>query len=86
MSAGFGRAVRRTKDVKDRVDFEAAYDSNLDDDDNYKSRFVVTLTYTRRFGEMDIPFSIVYANKSEFLEGTDQQIGLHVGLKFRALD
>ena len=84
-SAGFGRAVRRSE-VKDRVDFEAAYDSNLDDDDNYKSRFVVTLTYTRRFGDMDIPFSIVYANKSEFLEGTDQQIGLHVGLKYRALD
>jgi len=85
-TAGFGRALPRTKAVKDRVDFEASYDSNLDSDDNYKSRFVATLTYTRRFNDMDIPFSIVYANKSEFLEGTDKQIGLHVGVKFRAVD
>lgn len=84
-SIGFGRAIRRTPE-KDRIDFDAAFDSNLDDDDTYKSRFVVTLTYTRRFGEMDIPFSIVYANKSEFLEGTDKQIGLHFGIKYRALD
>jgi hypothetical protein len=84
-SVGFGRALT-SSNSKDRIDFDAAYDSNLDDDDKYKSRFVVTLTYTRRFGEMDIPFSIVYANKSEFLEGVDKQIGVHVGVKFRALD
>lgn len=84
-SAGFGRVIPRSA-VKDRVDFEAAYDSNLDDDDSYKSRLVVTLTYTRRIGEMDVPFSVVYANKSEFLEGTDKQIGVHIGLKFRGLE
>ncbi|HEU5134669.1 MAG TPA: hypothetical protein VFU13_05955, partial [Steroidobacteraceae bacterium] len=64
----------------------ASYDSNLDSDDNYKSRLVATLTYTRRIGDMDVPFSIVYANKSEFLEGVDKQIGLHVGVKFRGVD
>jgi hypothetical protein len=37
-SAGFGRTVAR-RNAKDRVDFEAAYDSNLDDDDRYKDRF-----------------------------------------------
>jgi len=84
-SAGFGRAVPRSA-AKDRVDFEASYDSNIDSDDNYKSRLVATLTYTRRFGDMDIPFSIVYANKSEFLEGVDKQIGLHVGVKFRGVE
>jgi hypothetical protein len=85
--AGFGRAINRSESKdKDRVDFEAAYDSNLKDDTTYKSRFVATLTYTRRFRDMDIPFSIVYANKSEFLEGTDKQIGLHFGIKYRALD
>lgn len=84
-SVGIGRAITSSKG-KDRVDFEVAFDNNLDDDDTYKNRFVVTLTYTRRFGEMDLPFSIVYANKSEFLEGTDKQIGLHFGIKYRALD
>lgn len=84
-SAGFGRAIPRSA-AKDRVDFEASYDSNLDNDDSYKSRLVVTLTYTRRIGEMDVPFSVVYANKSEFLEGTDKQIGVHIGLRFRGLE
>jgi hypothetical protein len=32
---------------------------------------------------MDVPFSIVYANKSEFLGDVDHQISLHVGVKFR---
>jgi hypothetical protein len=84
---GYGRAISRSNsEGKDRVDFEASYDSNLDADDSYKSRLVVTLTYTRRFRDMDLPISIVYANKSEFLEGVDKQLGLHFGLKFRALD
>lgn len=82
-SAGFGRAIKRSTD---RVDFEAAYDSNMGDDDTYNSRFVVTLTYTRRIMDMDMPISIVYANKSEFLNDTDKQIGLHIGIKYRALD
>jgi len=84
-SAGFGRAIQRSA-AKDRVDFEVAYDSNMDDDDTYNSRFVATLTYTRRFMDMDMPISIVYANKSEFLGDTDKQIGMHIGIKYRALD
>jgi hypothetical protein len=58
----------------------------MGDDETYDSRFVVTLTYTRRFMDMDMPISIVYANKSEFLNDTDKQIGLHIGIKYRALD
>jgi len=81
-SAGFGRAIQRSS-AKDRVDFEAAYDSNMGDDETYNSRFVVTLTYTRRIMDMDMPISITYANKSEFLGDTDKQIGMHIGIKYR---
>ncbi|MEP7242262.1 MAG: hypothetical protein ABI885_01100 [Gammaproteobacteria bacterium] len=42
------------------------------------------MTYLRRIADLDVPFGIVYANKSEFLEGVDKQVSLHVGVKFRA--
>jgi hypothetical protein len=85
LALGMGRALPRST-AKDRIDFEIAYDSNLDNDDTNKERLVATLTYTRRFGDTDIPFSIVYANKSEFLKGSDKQIGVHFGVKFRTPD
>ena len=66
-----------------RLDFELAYDSNLDNDTTNKERFKATLTYTRRVGDMDMPFSVVYANKDQFLGEVDHQISLHLGLKFR---
>ena len=39
-----------------------------------------------RSGDMDLPFSIVYANKDEFLGEVDHQISLNLGLKFRQPD
>jgi hypothetical protein len=36
-----------------------------------------------RSGDMDLPFSIVYANKDEFLCEVDHQISMNVGLKLR---
>jgi hypothetical protein len=66
-----------------RLDFELAYDSNLDGDTTNKERFKASLTYTRRVGEMDMPFSIVYANKDEFLGEVDHRISINFGLKFR---
>lgn len=68
----------------DRIDVEVAYDSNIDDDTSNKERVKATLTYTRRVGDMDIPFSLVYANRNEFLGEVDQQISLHLGLKFKS--
>jgi hypothetical protein len=68
----------------DRIDLEVAYDSNIDSGTGDSERIKAALTYTRRVGDMDVPFAIVYANKSEFLGDVDQQIGLHLGVKFRA--
>jgi hypothetical protein len=66
-----------------RIDFALSYDSNLDNDDTNNERVTASATYTRRVGEMDMPFSIVYANKDEFLGEVDHQISLNFGLKFR---
>jgi hypothetical protein len=81
-SVGYGRVL--AAGAKDRVDFRADYDSNVSGGANGRSRFVVTATYTRDLLGMSIPFSLVYANKSEFLDGVDEQISLHVGVKFKA--
>jgi len=82
VTAGYGRPLQAVKNA-DRVDFEASYDSNIDGDTSNNERIKATLTYTRRVGEMDIPFSIVYANKDEFLGEVDHQISLNFGIKFR---
>jgi hypothetical protein len=66
-----------------RLDFELAFDSNLDDDTTNEERVTAALTYTRRVGDMDMPFSIVYANKDEFLGEVDHQLSMNLGLKFR---
>jgi hypothetical protein len=66
-----------------RLDFELAFDSNLDDDTTNEERVTAALTYTRRVGDLDMPFSIVYANKDEFLDEVDHQLSLNLGLKFR---
>jgi len=66
-----------------RVDFELSYDSNIDSDVSNEERLQASLTYTRRVGDMDMPFSIVYANKDEFLGEVDHRLSLNLGLKFR---
>jgi hypothetical protein len=82
VTAGWGRPLQQAKNA-DRVDFEVSYDSNLHGDASNDERLKATLTYTRRVADMDLPFSIVYANKDEFLGEVDHQISLHLGIKFR---
>lgn len=82
VTAGWGRPLQAVKNA-DRIDVEVAYDSNIDGDTSNKERFKASLTYTRRVAEMDVPFSIVYANKDEFLGEVDHQISLNLGIKFR---
>ena len=82
VALGWGRPLSAAKNA-DRLDLEAAYDSNVDNDTSNKERVKVTLTYTRRVAEMDVPFSIVYANKNEYLGEVDHQISLNFGIKFK---
>jgi hypothetical protein len=82
VAAAAGRPLSNDKNGG-RLDFELAFDSNLDDDTTNEERVTAALTYTRRVGDMDMPFSIVYANKDEFLGEVDHQLSLNLGLKFR---
>jgi hypothetical protein len=82
VSAAWGRPLQAAKDA-DRVDVEVDYDSNIKNDTSNKERVKATVTYTRRIGDMDVPFAIVYANKNEFLGKVDHQISLHLGVKFK---
>ncbi|MBA3641642.1 MAG: hypothetical protein H0W53_20705 [Acidobacteria bacterium] len=45
-------------------------------------RYVASLTLTKKFGDVSVPFGLVYANKPEFLKDVDHHLGAHVGLKF----
>ena len=63
-----------------RVDGSLRYEhrSNAPDD----TRFVTSLTITKKVGDISIPFGIVYANKPRFLTGVDKGLTANVGLKF----
>jgi hypothetical protein len=82
ITAGGGREFTGKPDLG-RLDFEVSYDSNVDGDTSNEERVTAAITLTRRMGDVDVPFSIVYANKDEFLGEVDHQIGMHVGVKFR---
>ncbi|MDP2323039.1 MAG: hypothetical protein Q8N51_03310 [Gammaproteobacteria bacterium] len=45
-------------------------------------RAVGSLTLTKKFGDVSVPFGIVYANKPEFLKGVDHELSAHLGVKF----
>jgi hypothetical protein len=64
-----------------RLDLIAKYE-NVTDDPERRDRGVATLTVTRKFGTLTIPFGIVYANHGEFLGQVDRQLSAHLGLKF----
>lgn len=82
VAVGAGRALSQDKNGG-RLDLALSYDSNLDNDSNNKERVKATVTYTRRVGDVDLPFSLVYANKDEFLGELDHQISMNFGLRFR---
>ena len=64
-----------------RLDFVASYE-NVTNDPQRQDRGVATLTFTRKFGSLTVPFGIVYANHGEFLSDVNKQLSAHLGLKF----
>jgi hypothetical protein len=82
LTFGAGREFSGKPDLG-RLDFELSYDSNVDNNTTNKDRLKAAMTLTRRVGDVDVPFSIVYANRDEFLGEVDHQIGMHIGIKFR---
>jgi hypothetical protein len=45
-------------------------------------RGVFSVTLTKKFGDISVPFGLVYATKPEFLKDVDHALGASVGLKF----
>lgn len=64
-----------------RLDFVGSYE-NVSNDPQRQDRGVATLTFTRKFGNLTVPFGIVYANHGEFLGDVNKQLSAHLGLKF----
>ncbi|HEX7185449.1 MAG TPA: hypothetical protein VF756_26740 [Thermoanaerobaculia bacterium] len=64
-------------------DLVAEYE-DISDDPLRRDRGIASLTFTRQFGGVSIPFGIVYATHSEFLTDVDEQLSAHVGLRFNA--
>lgn len=50
------------------------------------SRFIASVTVSKRFGELSIPLGLVYASKAEHLKDVDHVLSAHVGLKFKLFD
>jgi hypothetical protein len=63
------------------MDLVAEY-QDISDDPLRRDRGVATLTFTRQFNNMSIPFGIVYANHGEFLPEVDEKLSAHIGLRF----
>lgn len=81
--AGWSRQfAQRGSEVEPmRLDFVARYE-DVSDDPLRRDRGVATLTVTRQFGDLAVPFGIVYANHGEYLGEVDEQLSAHLGIKF----
>lgn len=64
-----------------RFDLVAGYE-DVTDDPTRRDRFVATATMNLKFGEIDVPFGIVYANHGKYLGEVNEQFSAHFGLKF----
>ncbi len=79
---GYGRTLAAATLGGGRLDLTLKYE-DVDSDANVNDRAVGILTLTRKFGDIMVPFSVVYSNKPEFveMESTDQ-LSAHLGIKY----
>ena len=64
-----------------KLEIELDYEEFLEDTAG-NDRFVATATLISKVGGAEVPFSIQYANKSEFLDDDAEQLSAHVAIKF----
>jgi hypothetical protein len=82
LSLGWSRKLNFSDSEPIKLDLVASYES-VSDDPKRQDRGVATLTFTRKVGDMEIPFGIVYANHSEFLGDVDSRLSAHLGIRFK---
>ena len=81
-SVAYGRLFGLTSGMADtRIDLEAKYE-DASDDDTRNDRVIASLTVTKKVGNLSIPFSLVYSNRSEFVGESDAKLGAHIGVVF----
>lgn len=67
-----------------RIDLEAKYEDPVEDDGMLKSRLVATLTFTQGMTlNTGMSFSLVYANKPEFLGDVDDKLSANLGIRWK---
>lgn len=67
-----------------RMDFELKYNHTSGDDKRSDNMLTATLTFTGRLtGAANSYFSVVYANKPEYLGQVDRHVSTRVGLRFK---
>lgn len=84
----YGRSLTADDGLFDssRIDIEIKREA-IDDDPDRNNRTIGTVTLTRSIGDVSFPFSLVYANKPEFvaMEATDK-LSAHIGVKYEFPD
>ena len=66
-----------------RVDLEGLFE-DVTGDEKRNNRFIATLTFSQKMtGDMSAAFSVVYANKPEYLGEVDEELGARVGLRYK---
>jgi hypothetical protein len=81
--ADFGRLIGVEDDgtASARVDGSVKGDFSSDDTLS-RNRVVASITLTKKFGDISVPFGLRYASRTEFLSDFDHGISANVGLKF----
>lgn len=78
---GWSREFKMSDGEPVLLDLVAEYD-DVSNDPARRDRGVATLTVTRKFGGVSVPFGIVYANHGRFLGDVDERLSTHLGLRF----
>lgn len=85
--AAFGADFGRLLGVEDDGTASARVDASVrgewcSDETLSKNRLVASVTLTKKFGDLSVPFGLRYASRTEFLSDFDHGISANVGLKF----
>jgi hypothetical protein len=84
ITAGWGRELLGPDGTPITLDLHISHE-DVSEDPMRQDRTLVTLTLTRKIGQVDIPFGIVYANHGEYLTDVDEKLSAHIGLRFSAM-
>ncbi len=81
ISAAWGRQLGKHERAP-RIDFQASYE-DVSDDPNRRDRGVASLVLSQKIGDnWTLPLGILYANHSRFLEGEDEDVSAHFGIRY----